>query len=199
MFVAKKNYKNSELAPILSEETLEYHFGKHHVGYANMLNSLVRGTDFEQMSLNEIVMIKDFEDKKIFNNAAQIFNHDFYWSSLAPASKNNAISNSKISQLIDGTFGDTQKFFAEYIGFASQMFGSGWSWIVLESDEKLGFCNTQNADSPIVFGKKPLLVIDLWEHAYYIDYRNDRKAYVEAIVNNCLNFDFAESNLISYL
>lgn len=195
MFVAEKNYENDNLEPVLSKETLEYHFGKHHVGYAAMLNSLVQGTKFEGASLQEIVLQKNTIDSKIYNNAAQIFNHDFYWKSMRDP-KRKSVINDIVLAMLEKTFACLENFYGEYISFASSVFGSGWSWLVLDKNHELSFLNTSNADSPVLFEKTPVLVIDLWEHAYYIDYRNDRKAYIQAVVRSCLNFDFAAKNII---
>ena len=193
MFFANKNYENNALNPYLSTETLDYHFGKHHVGYAENLNNLIKNTDLEFLTLEEIMLRKDSIDKKIYNNAAQVFNHDFYWKSLSQTKK---APSGKFLSSIEKNFGTFANFCNEYVNIASQMFGSGWSWLIEDSEHNLSFFNTSNADSPIIFDINPILVIDLWEHAYYIDYRNNRKGYIETLVNNCLDFEFAESNLM---
>ena len=192
MFKAIKNYNNKALEPYLSDETQIYHFEKHHTGYANTLTNLTNGTDLENLSINEIISKKKDISPKIFNNAAQIFNHDFYWNSLSI--KKTEPSFNLLSE-INKHFTNIDKFYETYINTASEMFGSGWSWLVLDkssNDNKLFIMNTSNADTPIVYDNLyPLLTIDLWEHSYYIDYRNDRKSYIETLVKNCLNWDFA--------
>lgn len=192
MFKATKKYDHKFLAPFVSEETQTYHFEKHHVGYANSLNSLVTGTKFEKFSVLDIIRCKNDIDTKVYNNAAQIFNHDFYWNSITTKKTN---PSSKILKLIDKSFKNLDSFQKIYIEKASELFGSGWSWLVLDQDDNLSVINKQNANTPMDIGLKPVLVIDLWEHAYYIDYRNDRKLYVETIVKYCLNWDFANDNV----
>lgn len=191
MFKATKKYDDKFLEPFISEETQNYHFGKHHVGYANTLNSLIEGTDLEKLSLVEIIQRKNEIDKKIYNNASQLFNHDFYWSSIT--SKKTEPSDN-ILKLIEKSFKSFREFQSSYINKASEIFGSGWSWVV-SSESSLSIINTQNSDTPTKNNLRPVLVIDLWEHAYYIDYKNDRKTYIETIVQKCLNWDFAEGNV----
>lgn len=181
---AKISYKNSELSPILSEETIDFHYGKHHCGYAKTLNSLIVGTEFENMSLENMIVASRGKDQKIFNNASQVFNHDFYWKCLK---KGQNAPEGKLKSMIDQQFNSFDAFLKDYIDFASTMFGSGWSWLV-EKDGILSFLNTQNAENPIGSGYKPVCVIDLWEHAYYIDYRNNRASYIENLIKNCINW-----------
>lgn len=190
MFKAIKNYDNQALKPYLSEETLKYHFEKHHLGYVNTLIMLTKGTELEHLSIMEIIAIKGEISEKIYNNAAQIFNHDFYWSSL---SANGGKPNEELSSVINKCFGDMEGLYKVYIEKASETFGSGWSWLVLDkASSKLSIINTPNADNPLMYDNLiPILTIDLWEHSYYIDYRNDRKSYVEKLIKNCLNWDFA--------
>lgn len=191
MFSAKIEYSERALEPFLSSETIKYHYGKHHIGYANTLNSLIEGTEFQNLSLEQIIIKARNQHTKIFNNAAQIFNHDFYWKCL----KNSAeFPSKKLLDLVNKQFGDFDKFRDEYISFAGNMFGSGWSWLI-ENNGKLEFLNTSNAESPIGSEAAPLCVIDLWEHAYYIDYRNNRAEYIRKIVMNCINWNFCESLL----
>lgn len=198
MFTAKIEYSNEALEPFLSSETLQFHHGKHHVGYANTLNGLIKGTEFEESSLEDIILKSRGTSPKIFNNAAQIFNHDFYWKCLSKDQENNTPSD-EFKSLITEQFGSFQKFLEEYALFAGTMFGSGWSWIVSEPSQSkiphLKFINTSNAENPLGSGDTPVCVIDLWEHAYYIDYRNNRAGYIEKIVNNCINWNFCEKQL----
>ena len=159
------------LNPHISQETLEYHYGKHHQAYVNKLNSLISGTEFENMSLEEIIMKSE---GGIFNNAAQIFNHDFYWMSLTGDSQmSDAVKN-----LLDENFGSVEKFKEEFTAAACGQFGSGWAWLVQDSDGTLKITTTANADNPLRHGQKPLLTCDVWEHAYYIDTRNSRPNYL---------------------
>lgn len=188
-FEAKIPFENNALVPFLSEEELRYHYGKHHSGYANTLNSIISETDFVNMNLIDVIKSSRNVHQKIFNNAAQIYNHDFYWNCLT---KETMKPKGKLEQLIKAQFGTFDDFIGKYIDFAGTLFGSGWSWIVEEND-KLSFLNTSNAENPIGSNKKPVCVIDLWEHAYYIDYRNNRAKYIDAIVTNCINWDFCSA------
>lgn len=190
-FSATIGYLDDALNPVLSSETIRYHYGKHHVGYANTLNKLIDGTEFQSLSLEEIIVRTRNRERKIFNNASQLFNHDFYWKCL----KNGCPPPSKkLLDLINDQFGNFDTFRDEYIAFAGDMFGSGWSWLVVD-DDKLKFFNTSNAENPIGSNVIPVCVIDLWEHAYYIDYRNNRGEYVKKIITECINWDFCESKL----
>lgn len=182
-------YKDRSLSPFLSAETIQYHYGKHHAGYANALNELIRGTEFEDLSLCEIVSRSRNTNQKIFNNASQLFNHNFYWECLA---KSISLPRGKLSDLIIQQFGSLEEFQNQYISFASALFGSGWSWVV-EQNENLKFINTQNAESPYGKSSNLICVVDLWEHAYYIDYRNNRIEYLEKIIKNCINWEFCAS------
>ncbi|GHT99153.1 superoxide dismutase [Fe] [Alphaproteobacteria bacterium] len=191
IFQAQIAYKNTELVPILSSETIDYHYGKHHCGYANTLNSLIENTEFAGKILEEIVVQSRGSNQKVFNNAAQLFNHDFYWKCLKLS---NDEPTGKLRSLIESQFGSFAEFLNQYISFANAMFGSGWCWLVLENN-KLSFVNTQNAETPIGTDKKPICVIDLWEHAYYIDYRNNRASYVDKIVRECINWKFCSEQM----
>lgn len=191
MFSATIEYSEKALEPFLSSETINYHYGKHHTGYANTLNSLIENTEFKNLSLEQIIIKTRNHNPKIFNNAAQLFNHDFYWKCLKNSSK---LPSAKLLNLVNNQFGDFYKFCNEYIIFAGTMFGSGWSWLV-EENGVLKFLNTANAENPIGLGATPLCVVDLWEHAYYIDYRNNRAEYIKKIIMNCINWNFCESQL----
>lgn len=192
MFNATKHYDNNALEPYLSEETLRYHFGKHHSDYASNLTNLTKNTELEFLSITEIIAMKESVSPKIYNNAAQVFNHDFYWSSL---SCQKSEPNTELLNAINKNYGELDAFYDAYINEASQMFGSGWSWLVFDksSGRKLSIINTHNADTPFTYNKNlcPILTIDLWEHAYYIDYRNCRNAYIEKLIKHCLNWNFA--------
>ena len=191
MFSATIEYSEKALEPFLSSETINYHYGKHHTGYANTLNSLIENTEFKNLSLEQIIIKTRNLNPKIFNNAAQLFNHDFYWKCLKNSSK---LPSAKLLNLVNNQFGDFYKFCNEYIIFAGTMFGSGWSWLV-EENGVLKFLNTANAENPIGLGATPLCVVDLWEHAYYIDYRNNRAEYIKKTIMNCINWNFCESQL----
>jgi Fe-Mn family superoxide dismutase len=175
------------LAPFLSRETLDYHYGKHHRGYVNKLNELVKGTPFEAMTLAEIVKKAD---GPVFNNAAQIWNHDFYWMSLSPRGTR---PHGALAEAIERTFGSFDEFAARFKASATTHFGSGWTWLVKNDLGTLAICNTGNADNPLRANQTPLLVCDVWEHAYYIDYRNERAKYLEAFWK-LANWEFAAHN-----
>ncbi|MDR0968584.1 MAG: superoxide dismutase [Holosporaceae bacterium] len=184
-FQARISYKSEDLTPILSSETIDYHYGKHHCGYANTLNSLIENTKYADKTLEEIIIKSRGVDQKIFNNAAQLFNHDFYWSCLELGCK----PEGQLKMAVNNQFGSFEVFATQYAAFANTMFGSGWSWLVWES-EKFSFVNTQNAETPVGTNQKAVCVIDLWEHAYYIDYRNNRAEYVDRILKRCVNWKF---------
>lgn len=193
MFSAQISFSRNALEPILSAETIDYHYGKHHVGYADTLNSLIIGTEFQGLSLGQIILLaKEKKQLKIFNNAAQLFNHDFYWQCLSNPGK---FPTEKMLDLINVQFGNFDKFREEYISFASTMFGSGWSWLIYK-DSKLAFLNTSNADNPLGSDAIPLCVVDLWEHAYYIDYRNNRSNYIRKLIIEGINWEFCSNKLM---
>lgn len=185
----KLPYAMDALAPHISKETLEYHYGKHHQTYVNKLNDLVKGTDFENLSLEEII-----QQAKggIFNNAAQIWNHTFYWHSMKPNGGGEPIG--ELATLINSTFGSVAKFKETFTQAAITQFGSGWAWLVANKNRELSVVSTSNADTPLTEGKIPLLTCDVWEHAYYIDTRNDRPKYVNNFWE-LVNWEFASENL----
>ena len=182
-------YSMEALEPFISRETLEYHYGKHHQAYVTNLNNLIVGTEFENLSLEEIIMKSD---GGIFNNAAQVFNHTFYWNCLAPNAGGEP--SVRISELINQKFGSFAAFKEKFSKTAITTFGSGWAWLVKNKNGELEIVSTSNAGTPMTDGKKPLLTCDVWEHAYYIDYRNSRPSYVEKFWN-LVNWDFVSSNL----
>ncbi len=184
-------YPIDALAPHLSKETLEFHHGKHHATYVNTLNDLIKGTKYENASLDEIV--KTAEPGKIFNNAAQHWNHSFYWTSMKP--NGGGMPTGKIADAIKKAFGDFESFKKKFQETAVGQFGSGWAWLVAGSDGSVSIEPSHDAENPITKGKTPLLTCDVWEHAYYIDYRNARAKYVETFLNNLANWDFASANL----
>jgi Fe-Mn family superoxide dismutase len=182
-------YDKNALAPHISAETLEFHYGKHHQAYVTNLNNLVKGTEFEHASLEEIIKRSS---GGIFNNAAQVWNHTFYWNSLRPAG--GKPPSGKLVDAIGKAFGSVEKFKEEFSKSAVGNFGSGWTWLVQRPDGALGIVNTSNAATPITGADKPLLTCDVWEHAYYIDYRNARPKYLESFWN-LANWEFAAGNL----
>ncbi len=181
-------FADNALEPTISAETISYHYGKHHQTYVNNLNNLVPGTEFESASLEEIITKAS---GGIFNNAAQIWNHTFYWNCLTPDAK-NAVSGD-LAAAIDSTFGSFDEFKAKFSTSAATNFGSGWTWLVKNADGSIEIVNTSNAGSPLTAGQKPLLTCDVWEHAYYIDFRNARPKYVEAFWG-LVNWDFVAAN-----
>ena len=182
-------YSKDALAPHISTETLEFHYGKHHKGYVNKLNAAVEGTDMAEKSLEEIVKSAS---GGVFNNAAQVWNHTFYWHSLSPNGGGEPTGDIKAA--IEKDFGGFDKFKEEFNKKAAGQFGSGWAWLVKTPQGKLEIATTANADTPLTTDNKALLTCDVWEHAYYIDYRNDRAKYLEHFWN-LVNWDFANKNL----
>ena len=182
-------YARDALAPHISAETIDYHYGKHHQAYVTNLNNLIKGTEFEAMDLVSIV-------KKaqggMFNNAAQIWNHTFYWNSLSP--KGGGEPSGKLADAIKKAFGGFAQFKDDFSKLSAGTFGSGWAWLVQRPDGSLGIVSTSNAATPITGADRPLLTCDVWEHAYYIDYRNARPKYIEAFWN-LVNWDFAASQM----
>lgn len=181
-------YAKDSFAPIISAETLEYHYGKHHKTYVDNLNKLIQNTEFENSSLEDIVKKSS---GSIFNNAAQIWNHTFYWNCLSPKGGGEP-SGAFASTLIEH-FGSFAQFKGKFISTAVTLFGSGWSWLVKNPDGSLAIEATSNAGNPLRDGKKPLLTCDVWEHAYYIDYRNARAKYLEMFWN-IVNWKFVIQN-----
>ena len=181
-------YAMDALAPTLSQETLEYHYGKHHQAYVTNLNNLIPGTEFESMSLEDIVMKSS---GGIFNNAAQVWNHTFYWNCLSP--QGGGAPSGALAAAIDAKFGSFEEFKKQFNQSAATNFGSGWTWLVKNADGSLEIFNTSNAGTPMTSGKQALLTLDVWEHAYYIDYRNLRPKYLETMWN-IVNWDFVASN-----
>ncbi len=181
-------YAKSALAPHISKETLDFHHGKHHQTYVTNLNNLVAGTEFEGLSLEEI-MAKS--SGGIFNNAAQIWNHTFYWNSLSP--NGGAQPSGDLAQAINDSFGSFDSFKEAFTKCAVTTFGAGWGWLVKDQDGNLSLVSSSNAACPLTDGLTPLLTCDVWEHAYYIDYRNARPKYLEAFWS-LVNWDFAAEN-----
>ena len=187
-------YADTALAPVISANTLGFHYGKHHKTYVDNLNKLVTGTEFAALTLTDIIKkTAGVPDKAgIFNNAAQIWNHTFYWESLAP--KRGGKPSGKIADLINSDLGGYDKFKADFANAAVTQFGSGWAWLVTEKG-KLSIRKTGNAETPVSGSATPLLTIDVWEHAYYLDYQNRRADYVNAVIDNLLDWDRANKRL----
>ncbi len=177
------------LAPHISAETIEYHYGKHHNAYVTNLNKLIEGTGFASKSLEEIVK---GSEGGMFNNAAQVWNHTFYWNSIKPGG--GGAPSGALADAINKSFGSFDKFKEAFSAAAATQFGSGWAWLVKEGD-KLAVVKTPNAETPLTqAGVTPLLTIDVWEHAYYVDYRNARPKYIETFLSSLANWDFAAKN-----
>lgn len=182
-------YAMDALQPHISKETLEFHYGKHHQTYVNNLNNMIQGTEFENSQLEDIV--KKAPAGPIFNNAAQVWNHTFYWNSMKP--QGGGAPKGALADAINKAFGSFDNFKKEFATKAAGNFGSGWTWLVKKQDGSVAIENTSNAGNPMTNNMKPVLTCDVWEHAYYIDYRNARPAYLEAWWN-VVNWDFAEKN-----
>jgi Fe-Mn family superoxide dismutase len=183
----------SALAPVLSAESFEYHHGKHHKAYVDKVNGWIDEKGLAGKSLIEVTKLaKDTGDKGLFNNAAQIWNHSFFWQCLAP--EGSTKPSEKLAGLIDSAFGSQQGLVEKLAAEAVAHFGSGWAWLVLDGDA-LKITSLHDADSPIVAGLTPLLTVDVWEHAYYIDYRNARPKFAETVLSKVVNWDFVSQNL----
>ena len=185
-------YAKTALAPHISEETLDFHYGKHHQTYVTNLNNLIKGTEFENASLEEII-------KKsaagIYNNSAQIWNHTFFWSSMKP--NGGGAPSGALADAINAKWGSFDDFKKAFQASAVGNFGSGWTWLVKKADGSVDIVNMGAAGTPLTTGDKALLTIDVWEHAYYIDYRNARPKYVETFLTSLANWDFASANFSS--
>ena len=184
-------YAQDALAPHISAETLEYHYGKHHQTYVTNLNKLVEGTEFENASLTDVIMKSD---AGLFNNSAQVWNHTFYWNSMSP--DGGGAPTGEVAEAINSAFGSYDEFRAKFAEAATTQFGSGWAWLV-DSGSGLEIMKTSNADLPMKHGSKALLTIDVWEHAYYIDFRNARPNYISTFLDSLVNWDFVAQNMAS--
>jgi Fe-Mn family superoxide dismutase len=182
-------YAQDALAPHISAETLEYHYGKHHKTYVDNLNKLVDGTDNASKSLEEIIMSSE---AGLFNNSAQVWNHTFFWNCLTP--NGGGAPTGELADRINSSFGSYEDFKAQITEAGLTQFGSGWAWLV-EDGSGLAIMKTPNADLPMKHSAKALFTIDVWEHAYYIDYRNARAKFIEVVLDNLVNWDFVAANL----
>jgi Fe-Mn family superoxide dismutase len=181
-------YSEDALAPVISAETLSLHHGKHHRKYVDTMNQLLQKEPVRGATLEDVVRASK---GKLFNNAAQAWNHEFYWNSLSPKKLRPSAT---LARRIDSDFGSQERFSDQLAKAAADQFGSGWAWLI-EDAGKLAIVTTSNADTPMVHGKRCLLTIDVWEHAYYVDYRNQRERYLSGVIGERLNWEFAERNL----
>lgn len=186
------NDKNS-LSPFITEKTFDYHYGKHHVAYVNNLADLIKGTSLEEVSIETIIQ-KGFKENNLglFNNAAQHWNHSFFWNCLSP--NGGKAPDGKIGKLITRDFGSFEQFKEQFSNTSVKLFGCGWAWLAQDENEQLEILPMKDASTPLTENKKPLLTLDVWEHAYYIDYRNARPKFVEGFWE-IVNWDFANENL----
>ena len=187
-------YAENALEPVISARTIGFHYGKHHRGYVDNLNKLIAGTEFAGQTLEKLISgaVGKAEKVAIFNNASQTWNHTFYWHSLSPTGGGEPPA--ALKRKIESAFGTVEACKKELATAATTQFGNGWAWLVLDGD-KLKVVKTSNADSPLTTGTKPLLTIDVWEHAYYLDYQNRRADYVTAVLDKMINWSFAAENL----
>lgn len=182
-------YAKDALAPVISAETIDFHYGKHHAAYVNNLNKLTEGTAHADASLEDVIKAAD---GGLFNNAAQVWNHTFYWHCMKPGGGGEP--SGQLAEALARDFGSVDDFRREFKNAAAAQFGSGWAWLV-EDGGKLAITTTGNADLPMKHGQKALMTCDVWEHAYYIDFRNARPNYLEAFLDKLVNWDFVASNL----
>ncbi len=186
-------YDRDALAPHVSSDTLDYHYGKHHKAYVDKLNGAIEGTNYADLGLVEIIRrSKANGDTGVFNNAAQAWNHDFLWNSMSP--DGGGVPEGRLAKLIEDAFGGLDGFRQAFKDAATSQFGSGWVWLVLDGDS-VAVTKTPNADTPLTTEQKPLLTLDVWEHAYYLDYQNDRGGYVDTFLDKLINWKFASANL----
>ncbi len=188
-------YAKDALAPYISEQTIDFHYGKHHQTYVTNLNNLVQGTENESKTLEELINMSFSQASLvgIFNNAAQVWNHTFFWNCMQK--NGGGVPTGRIAEKINAAFGSYEKFAAEFKQAALTQFGSGWAWLVQEGDV-VKITKTANADLPMVHGQTALLTCDVWEHAYYLDYQNRRADFVQTFLDHLVNWDFVNANLI---
>ena len=186
-------YDYDALEPHVSAETLSYHYDKHHAGYVDKLNTAIKDTPYDELALDQVIVkARQDGDIGILNNALQSWNHGFLWESMSP--NGGAKPDGRIKEMIENRFGSVDKFIEKFRDAALGLFGSGWVWLVVDRGE-LRVMTTGNGDSPVGTHLTPLLTLDVWEHAYYLDYQNDRKRYVDAFLTNLINWNFAAANL----
>ena len=187
-------FDENALSPTISAQTVDLHYGKHHAAYFNMLNTLSEGTNFADMELENVVKgsFGNADTQKVFNNAGQAWNHILYWNQMQPGGADEPTG--RLVSMIDGAFGDMDSFKDQFTTAAVGVFGSGWCWLV-EEDGGLAIMGTPNAENPLAHGKHTLMGVDVWEHAYYLDYQNLRADHVKAVLNNLINWDFVADRL----
>lgn len=185
-------YERDALEPYLSKEAIAFHYGKHHRSYVDKTNALIEGGDYGGATLEEIVRATRDRDETLFNNAAQAWNHDFYWRSMSPGG--GGPPKGEIATLIERSFGGYDNFATAFVDAGSSQFGSGWIWLVNAADQ-LEIRATSNAQTPLTDGVTPLITMDVWEHAYYLDYQNRRKDYIASFLDHLVNWEFAGENL----
>ena len=187
-------FAKDALVPHISANTLDYHYGKHHNAYVTNLNNLLSGSDLESAPLETIITktVGNAEKVGVFNNAAQVWNHTFYWNSMK--TNGGGQPNGNVADLINGTFGSFDNFVTEFKKAGATQFGSGWAWLILDNGQ-LKITKTANADTPIAHGQTPLVTVDVWEHAYYLDYQNRRPDYLAVFIEHLINWDFVNANL----
>jgi len=186
------------LAPVISEETINFHYGKHHKAYVDKTKELIVGTELEDKTLEKIIIAAAAarpEKQALFNNASQVWNHAFYWDCLTPADKSRMPE--ELADMLTLDFGSVEAFKKQLVDAGMTQFGSGWAWVIIE-DGKLAIGKTPNADNPFTDTKKAVLVLDVWEHAYYLDYQNARKAYLDKVVDTIINWDYMLQNIKKY-
>ncbi len=191
----KLDYSKDALSPIMSEETLDLHHGKHHQTYITNLNNFIKDTDMEKMSLEEVIMSSSKDSSKvgIFNNASQHWNHNLFWKCMKPNGGGNIPS--RLEKRLISDFGSIDKFKTEFKQAGITQFGSGWCWLSIKKEGKLVVTKTANAANPLIDNMKPILGCDVWEHSYYIDYRNRRPEYLDKFVNDLINWEYVDSLL----
>ncbi len=187
-------YPKDALEPYISEQTLGFHYDKHHRAYVDKLNKAIRGTENDGKDLETLILTSQGD---VYRNAAQAWNHTFYWNSLKPGGGGEPTGD--LAVLLKQEFGSVQKFRAQLAEIAKGEFGSGWAWLVMNAQGHLAVINSDNADNPLRMKLTPLVTIDVWEHAYYLDYQNKREAYVEAILDHLLNWDFIAANIATII
>ncbi|MEA4959787.1 MAG: superoxide dismutase [Anaerolineaceae bacterium] len=187
-------WEMNALEPVISAHTLEFHYGKHHKAYVDKTLELIKGTELEGKSLEEVILAasKDPAKKGLFNNAAQVWNHNFYWKSLTPASKSSMPE--ALKAMLERDFGSLEAFKKQLVNAGMTQFGSGWAWVVYEGG-KLSIEKTPNAEEPWTENRHAVLTLDVWEHAYYLDYQNKRQAYLEAVIDNLVNWEYMLHNI----
>lgn len=191
-------YEKNALEPIISENTINFHYNKHHQGYVDKLNNLVSGSSLEGLSLEEIIIkTKDQkESQAIYNNAAQVYNHDFFWNSLNSVGSDSNTPSPSFKATIADNFSSWEDFIAEFKNAALTQFGSGWAWLVKDENDKLKIVKTANAENPLGTEFAPLLVVDVWEHAYYLDYQNKRADFLDQLLASLINWEKIEQRLL---